>query len=871
MRRGKLFSLVFFLAALCAISARAQDDDSDVKVEEEEDNDDDIFDELDAEDEPDAEASFYGADSAVDQLDMEQLAAITETSTMYFVEFYAPWCAHCKALAPEFEKAAEKLADYRIKFGAVDCDEHKEAQAAHGVQGFPTIHVYTEPPSINPYTKKPYRPHLNYQGARTFKAIKTFAAEHMPNRAVVVDEAGLEELQEKELARELPVALVLSSKARISPLVKVLSSDFAGRLSFAQAAQDAGGEQLADTFGVHEFPAIVVLLPNGQGHEVYKGNLKRDEIATFLDKHARTDPLADDENDAGNGKGGGGSGASSGSDSSVGSVKIEKYGDTSALKINREVFDKAVSASEMAHILLHVESASALDADAKLLAQVKSTANKAVKMGSVSVGVVDCAADDAADLCDDGMSLPLVRVYKYGKPDTAAGKLKRPTKEASLKAALRTAAGSVPDRTFVIQEGGVQQALTQTYQQEKLAIFLYANKAKAPALLKTVANAYEEHVSIFIVPNPSDAAKKQYNVPDKLPFLTVMIADTSGMGAAAAGEAVELNFQMAPYAARQMGGFNLRGIMAWTGSVVQQVAPKIIKRRENPDGAAGAEGEEGAEGSSGEGAANAAAFGAKGEFTEVMPSNFDTLCTRLCVVALVNGREEESDLNKEAVQMLRDMHGKDRYAPFQFMWLDARCHRGFASAMHIDGSSLPTVAVISPKKLRYSSFVGSFNADSVGGFIQGVLSGSRSTSALKNKEMPPLKESNDLARCEAIAAEEAAAIAAAKAGGGGEGGDEGGGDAGAEEDEEDMEAFLAEIRAEEAAKEAEDAAEKRRLYLEEKAEKEAKKLAESKARRKQKLLDEIMAERKAKKKKKKKKKKGKKKKKKKKVNKEAEL
>ncbi|CAK9086937.1 Protein disulfide-isomerase 2 (PDI 1) (Prolyl 4-hydroxylase subunit beta-2) [Durusdinium trenchii] len=59
------------------------------------------------------------------------------------LEAYAPWCGHCKQLAPEYEKAAEHFAGVEVEGGlslvAVDATEHKEIASRFGVQGFPTL------------------------------------------------------------------------------------------------------------------------------------------------------------------------------------------------------------------------------------------------------------------------------------------------------------------------------------------------------------------------------------------------------------------------------------------------------------------------------------------------------------------------------------------------------------------------------------------------------------------------------------------------------------------------------------------------------------------------------------------------------------
>ncbi|KAF1934983.1 protein disulfide-isomerase [Clathrospora elynae] len=99
-------------------------------------------------------AAFFAAvvsASDVKQLKTDTFKSFIEENDLVLAEFFAPWCGHCKALAPEYETAATTLKEKNIALVKVDCTEEQDLCQEYGVEGYPALKVFRGLENVSPF------------------------------------------------------------------------------------------------------------------------------------------------------------------------------------------------------------------------------------------------------------------------------------------------------------------------------------------------------------------------------------------------------------------------------------------------------------------------------------------------------------------------------------------------------------------------------------------------------------------------------------------------------------------------------------------------------------------------------------------------
>ncbi|CAG8489497.1 13199_t:CDS:10 [Ambispora gerdemannii] len=261
MLRLRLFSLIFIITVLVSCSCVLADENSNSKVV---DLTPDTFDEI------------VGHDKHV------------------FVKFYAPWCGHCKNLAPIWEELGEAFASAndRVIIAKVDADNYRDLGSKFGVTGYPTLKWFDKG-STDPE---------DYSGGRTLDGLTAFVEQKTGIRHNVKKTVSAVTILTSETFGEIALdpkknALVefyapwCGHCKNLAPIYEKVASYYSQEPECIVANLDATAHKdIAETYEVKGYPTIKYFAKGDDKTPIeYDGGRTEQDFVAFLNEHCGTE------------------------------------------------------------------------------------------------------------------------------------------------------------------------------------------------------------------------------------------------------------------------------------------------------------------------------------------------------------------------------------------------------------------------------------------------------------------------------------------------------------------------------------------------------------------------------------------------------
>lgn len=240
------------------------------------------------------EKPMYGSDTDVISLDEASWpisgnpppppSAQTNTASddpsdeSWLVEFYAPWCGHCRKFAKTWREVAHSLTGH-VRVGAVNCDENARLCERYKVTGYPTIIHF------------PFREHHKpevYEGGRTVQEIVSYVTDRIPSFVTAATSSSVVAENEERLPY-LPHVLIVTPADRppVSTTLKVVARRFRKHFRFTAMSYTDTPEThaLLTRYGLNKdkpFPQLSVLA--GSTPTPFVGPARQQAIVDFLNQ-----------------------------------------------------------------------------------------------------------------------------------------------------------------------------------------------------------------------------------------------------------------------------------------------------------------------------------------------------------------------------------------------------------------------------------------------------------------------------------------------------------------------------------------------------------------------------------------------------------
>ncbi|KAG5983203.1 Protein disulfide-isomerase erp38 [Claviceps digitariae] len=210
------------------------------------------------------------------------------------VEFFAPWCGHCKNLAPIYEQLGDAFehAKNKVQIAKVDADAERALGKRFGVQGFPTLKYF------DGKSEKPEE----YKSGRDLESLSAFITEktgvkpkkklEMPSEVVMLtDETFPQTVGSDKNVLVAFTAPWCGHCKSLAPIWESLALDFAGDKNVVIAKVDAeapNSKAITRENGVSSYPTIKWFPAASKNGEEYSGGRSEADFLVFINEKVGT-------------------------------------------------------------------------------------------------------------------------------------------------------------------------------------------------------------------------------------------------------------------------------------------------------------------------------------------------------------------------------------------------------------------------------------------------------------------------------------------------------------------------------------------------------------------------------------------------------
>ncbi|KAF8985885.1 hypothetical protein BGZ46_000988 [Entomortierella lignicola] len=174
-------------------------------------------------------------------LDVSNYETSLQNNQPWLVEYYAPWCGHCKALAPIYEQVAKSLAG-KVNVAKVDCPANEVICRSQKVRGYPTIKLH----QLGQAT--------DFQKTRSLESLVEFALGATKPSVKPINAEDLEDIKKQGSVAFIYIYDSNTDKESNTAIEK-LSQLFYEQITIYSASDAGVGRQLSVT----NIPGLVVL------------------------------------------------------------------------------------------------------------------------------------------------------------------------------------------------------------------------------------------------------------------------------------------------------------------------------------------------------------------------------------------------------------------------------------------------------------------------------------------------------------------------------------------------------------------------------------------------------------------------------------